>query len=667
MQRFLEKLRRDKRGNVMFITAASAVVFIGLGGSAVDISRMYLVKNRLQQACDAGVLAYRRSMQGVNVVPGKGGTNETAQAFFKANFGEGKYGSVNVNFPEPTVDANVVVHGTATVTTPMTLMKLFGFPDAQIETKCDAQLQLPNTDVMFVLDTTGSMTETNSGDSESKIVALRKAVTNFYNTLEAAKVAGTQVRYGFVPYSNTVNVGMLLKRDWMVNKATYQSRTFEKQTKDKTGEVAKERTRYSSWSPDAPATTYAGDPENCVAPPSTTKATSNPSSAWTPSDSVVPRSRTNYQTVNGDSYSAQPQSDGTCIITKKTYRQLKQERTETYEAHPNAGDPIYTTKTYWWYEPREFDVSVFKGNAANGLMAGAKADKVFDVNDPSSTDSTKAQYEPFTWNASNACIEERATATANGNTSRSDWDKDIDSIPDPLKPETQWRPFIPNIVFARAVGSYNTTNLDASSWSWSVGRKNYAGNYVRLSSLATLYKGCPSAARKLQTSQAGLTAAALKTYLDGLRTQGWTYHDIGLLWGLRLISREGLFASENTSAPNGSSIGRNIIFMTDGDTDTHIQAYDGYGLSALDRRRTSGQPNDKQQNQIVEDRLSEYCTIAKGQKGITVWVIAFGTNLTPLLENCASEGRAFEARNAIELNDTFAQIAAKIAQLRLTK
>jgi hypothetical protein len=152
-------------------------------------------------------------------------------------------------------------------------------------------------------------------------------------------------------------------------------------------------------------------------------------------------------------------------------------------------------------------------------------------------------------------------------------------------------------------------------------------------------------------------------------TRGRTYHDIGFLWGLRLISREGLFASENGNAADGGSIARNIILMTDGATDSHIQDYEAYGLSALDRRRTdkASTPTDSQQDQIVEERLLRYCSIAKNQKGITVWVIAFGTALTPLLRDCASQGRAFEANSSQQLNDTFAEIAAKIAQLRLTR
>jgi hypothetical protein len=151
---------------------------------------------------------------------------------------------------------------------------------------------------------------------------------------------------------------------------------------------------------------------------------------------------------------------------------------------------------------------------------------------------------------------------------------------------------------------------------------------------------------------------------------GNTYHDIGFLWGLRLLSPTGLFAAENGSAANGGSIQRHLIFMTDGNTDTDILNYEAYGLSALDRRRTANPtttlPTNTGQNTIVEGRLQYLCTQAKN-RNVTVWVIAFGTDLTSLLSSCASSGRAFQANNATELNNTFAKIATQISQLRLTR
>src|SRR3546814_1661680 len=89
------KLLRDQRGNAMFLTAAAVVPLIGFVGSAVDIGRAYMAELRLQQACDAGVLAGRRAMAG-------GTYDSVAQAeadkMFNFNYPTDSYGSHDVGF-----------------------------------------------------------------------------------------------------------------------------------------------------------------------------------------------------------------------------------------------------------------------------------------------------------------------------------------------------------------------------------------------------------------------------------------------------------------------------------------------------------------------------------------------------------------------------------------
>ena len=59
---FLARLRRDKSGNTLAIAAAAFIPLVGIIGSGVDMSRLYIVKTRLQHACDAGALAGRKAM-----------------------------------------------------------------------------------------------------------------------------------------------------------------------------------------------------------------------------------------------------------------------------------------------------------------------------------------------------------------------------------------------------------------------------------------------------------------------------------------------------------------------------------------------------------------------------------------------------------------------------
>jgi len=186
----------------------------------------------------------------------------------------------------------------------------------------------------------------------------------------------------------------------------------------------------------------------------------------------------------------------------------------------------------------------------------------------------------------------------------------------------------------------------------------FGGNFA-------IYEGaCPSPARKLGEMSRG----QLQSYMASLRPQGYTYHEIGLLWGLRLISREGLFSAEHRAADARGAVQRHMIFMVDGQKDTRPFTYSAWGIGAVARRRTptGSFPSREVEDAVSEERLSELCTVAKTNKNITLWVIAFGTELDQLLIDCASPDRAFEARNAAELTETFTEIATQMAELRLT-
>jgi len=58
----LRRLAHNTSGNVLAIMAAAFVPLAGLIGGGVDMTRIYITKTRLQQACDAGALAGRKVM-----------------------------------------------------------------------------------------------------------------------------------------------------------------------------------------------------------------------------------------------------------------------------------------------------------------------------------------------------------------------------------------------------------------------------------------------------------------------------------------------------------------------------------------------------------------------------------------------------------------------------
>ena len=105
------------------------------------------------------------------------------QRFFNLNFRDGAYGSEDRTF-EMTLEDDYSISGEATVSVPTTLMSIFGHGDMPVAVECQAQLDMANTDVMMVLDVTGSMAQINPGDTVPRIEALKTTVRDFYDQLD---------------------------------------------------------------------------------------------------------------------------------------------------------------------------------------------------------------------------------------------------------------------------------------------------------------------------------------------------------------------------------------------------------------------------------------------------------------------------------------------------
>ena len=225
----LARLARDKTGSTLAMMAAAMIPTIIIAGSAIDVTRMYVTKVRLQQACDAGVLAGRKFMADSNNPALDANADTQARKFFSSNFKLGWMGTTALDFT-PVKTADNQVSGTATTTLPMTVMASFGQTQKTLSTTCEARFDVADADITFVLDTTGSMSCTPADNSScsgsnvnfthadgspgfysaekagSKIQATRDAVLAFYDTMVANADPSTHIRYGFVPYNAQVNV-----------------------------------------------------------------------------------------------------------------------------------------------------------------------------------------------------------------------------------------------------------------------------------------------------------------------------------------------------------------------------------------------------------------------------------------------------------------------------
>ena len=637
----LRRLARDKRGNTIAIMAAAMVPLMGFAGSAVDMARLYVVKVRLQQACDAGALAGRKAMTDTSLITPLDSTAAAqANAFFSNNFASGWYQTTGVSFtPTKSVDgigstvANAV-SGTARATVPMAVMGFFGMGARDLVVTCQARYDLADSDIMFVLDTTGSMscvpsaaancangvTSYTRGDgttgyynqesSGSKIQGVRDAVMLFDSTIRSSADSTSHFRYGFVTYSSAVNVGAIIPSQYLQNTTwTYNSRHLSP-TVDTTSNTAGD---YDYGS--ATNVTLTGVPQPlCVTQRSPATGFAKTGYTWTDAGYYQAREYFNlsWTSANG----------GTCSGKEQPLRPM------------------------WRYEPVSIDTSGYVASIGSGSA----------VTVPGRLDGLTAKWR--------GCIEEANTVNAAS--------FDVNSLPDDLNPDfapsaaaDKWRPLWTEVEWLR--GSYGVTERrDDEINETSVDQyEDYTyrpGSILDQSGAAA----CGMPAQRLKV----WSASQVSSYVNNVdfKPFGGTYHDVGMIWGTRMLSPDGIFASDTAPWPGRNEPSRSIVFMTDGTMSPSPTIYGQYGVETWDYRVSPQGASVSTDTDRHNARFRVECDAAK-KKGITIYVVAFGASvgINSDLTYCASPGQTFQASDTQALKDAFQSIAQRVAMLRITQ
>ncbi|MGE3747087.1 MAG: pilus assembly protein TadG-related protein [Sphingomonadaceae bacterium] len=621
-RRLAVRLARDTAGNTLAIVAAAIIPLAALVGSGIDMSRAYMAQARLQMACDAASLAGRRAMT-------TGAVDATVRSealkFFRFNFETGETGKTpafNVASFIPTVNdgTNSAVVVAASTTVPTTLMSMFGYTNVPISVTCSAKQDYVNTDIVLVLDTTGSMgSKAVYTDTQTKIEGLRSAVLALYDQLAPVQTQlqgiGLRLRYAVVPYSTAVNAGEAIRAvnpNYLVSSWDYQSRKALFDTPIYTAHPGTPST--------VQETSYAYD-------------TRNKCKGWANADTDSTGTAPSPVTTVTYSYVSFSGGSDKCVRNVTTL-------TTTYTS---GGGYSFTR---WIYKQAEFNVSNFKTDSSitiatntSGVMPVAGEYTQQEMVTSGSGFSTNS----YSWDG---CVEERKTVSTITSSATSipsnAYDLDIDLIPH--NDDTRWAPIWDNIKFRRNNTGDTDPTVDAFSGS-------------------SISAACPTAAKRLQA----WTRTDMNSYLNSLNASGNTYHDIGMIWGARFLSSDGIFAADNPATYNNMPVARYIIFMTDGILQPSATVYSSYGIEYLDRRVTGGYTNSTDLENRHAKRFSLVCESARA-KGASVWVIAFASSLSTELSGCASNSsQASVSTNSAELIAKFAQIGREIGALRLTK
>ena len=648
---------RDNAGNLLAIGATSMILIMSLIGSGIDISRAYLTKTSLQNACDSGVLAGRRALNRTGVYE----ANEIAKAnkMFNFNLDAERVSADDILFAS-VANADGEVTGTASATLPTVVMNMFGFPQFALSVDCSAELHLSSSDIMFVLDTTGSMNcdpgvvcGSSTESTNAKIRGLRAAVRDFYTTVAGAvrNKTETRIRFGFVPYSMTVNVRPLvtsgvIAQDHLTSTTPYQSRlarfngtpqhnantptaaaptvqTYSSNITRGNCETNSDRyanNRFPSSSGTNP--TFGGGPA-----PTATTSTAYSFNSWT--------------LASGSGSSALGVCRRNATVTTTTYT-------------------TFLRFSGYRYIRTNLNTSTFKNSGTIRLASGLTTSSLIPAagNSPATyynlqdlaamTGTIGITNTSYLWSG---CIEERGTVVdlAMDPVPADATDLDINSAPN--SELTKWRPSFATPVFLRGANAISVDTGPAAT-----------SGYTR----QTEY--CPSPLRVFE--EVDLTDPLtvpiwLNTYLNGLIARGGTYHDLGMIWGGRVGSPQGI-NEVNVNADDLPSVSRHIIFMTDGDMAPETELYSAYGLERYDNRVAPAGTTRTALIAYHNSRFLAACRAAKAE-GYTIWVVAFGTALSQNLRDCSSADRAYLANNTVELTAAFRFIAAQVADLRLNQ
>jgi hypothetical protein len=503
-----------------------------------------------------------------------------------------------------------------------------------------------------------------------------------------SNLGNVQLRFGFVPYAVNVNVGRLLPLDYMADRWTYQSREASFTTSSNAIPIYQGE---GSPNPGGSVTTIIADTpsedtgQNIGQYPSVllTKESECPPPGGAPKTELIstdgPRQLVS-QTPTTPVY-------GTHNSITRTYQQVSSTAQRSYRYTYSAlllgrgicrlqcrdtGQQNVTTTTTtteaitwtrntnfagWTYKPVTFNGSGLKDTGTNSWRSSLQL--------PIGTDGDNTTVN---WSG---CIEERQTFRGPDNDPSNDWDPipstaldmDIDLVPTKSNTASQWGPMLPSVIWQRYL--VNTDGSGNKSRSSTRTTSNVSVRKDDGVSMPTLGESCPTDARKFQT----WTASDYRTYVNSLTTGGNTYHDIGLLWGARIMSPTGIFADLN--APKDKTIERHMVFMTDGETATEETNYSAYGVHWYDRRQTptGTAPTSDLLNDLTNARTVALCKAIK-DKNINLWVVSYGSVSGPTndrLRACATSGKFVQATSVASLISNFKEIAAKISALRLTQ
>ena len=171
----------------------SIIPLMAAAGLAVDYNRASSVQERLGHAIDSAALAIGSSLETDNDV-----LKDIGRTYFESNYPD-LASEVGGNL-DITID-NAVVSISATANVDTAIMRIVGIDVVPVSASTEVTKQMTGTEVVLVLDNTGSM------GWGGKIDALKLASTELVEIAYGEDLTPELLKFGLVPFSSAVNVG----------------------------------------------------------------------------------------------------------------------------------------------------------------------------------------------------------------------------------------------------------------------------------------------------------------------------------------------------------------------------------------------------------------------------------------------------------------------------
>ncbi len=224
----MERLGRlGRRGSVSVMVAVCGLALLCLGGMAVDLERVWLVRGRLQASLDAAGLAAARNYSQNTCTTTC--TDPNAVALFWAQFGRngdigptGGTGFMSTTATSPVLTPVDATHLriTATATVPTILLGVTALyagvsPQSNVTMSVSSVAQRGGTglELALVIDTTRSMGQNDPATGTTDLQTAQSSVQTMLNTLYGTDQNGNSndtvpnLWVSVVPFATAVNVG----------------------------------------------------------------------------------------------------------------------------------------------------------------------------------------------------------------------------------------------------------------------------------------------------------------------------------------------------------------------------------------------------------------------------------------------------------------------------